>query len=93
MPAERLEMRRVREILRHRFEEGLGHKAIALRVGAAPSTVRETLRRAEAAGLSWPLGRMRSPMRFWRRRSTRRPGRRRAIAAASSRIGRMFIAS
>jgi transposase len=48
-------MRRVREILRHRFEEGLGHKSIAVRVGAAPSTVRETLRRLERAGLSWPL--------------------------------------
>jgi transposase len=48
-------MRRVREILRYRFEQELGHKAIALRVGAAPSTVRETLRRAASAGLSWPL--------------------------------------
>src|SRR3954468_9705637 len=56
MSAERLKMRRVREILRHRFEEGLGHKSIALRVGAALSTVRETLRRVEIAGLSWPLG-------------------------------------
>lgn len=55
MPAERLEMRRVREILRYRFEQGLGHKSIAVRVGAAPSTVRETLRRATVAGLSWPL--------------------------------------
>ena len=56
MPAERLAMRRVREILRYRFEEGLGHKAISYRLGAAPSTVRETLRRAAAAGLTWPLG-------------------------------------
>jgi hypothetical protein len=56
MAAERLSMRHVREILRYRFAEGLGHKAISYRVGAAPSTVRETLRRAEAAGLSWPLG-------------------------------------
>ena len=56
MPAERVTMRRVREILRYRFEEALGHKAISYRVGAAPSTVREMLRRAEAAGLSWPLG-------------------------------------
>ena len=55
MAAERLSMRRVREILRYRFAEGLGHKAISYRVGAAPSTVRETLRRAEAAGLSWPF--------------------------------------
>jgi transposase len=49
-------MRRVREILRYRFEQGLGHKAISYRVGAAPSTVRETLRRAAVAGLAWPLG-------------------------------------
>jgi len=56
MPAERLEMRRVREILRYRFEQGLGHKSIAVRVGAAASAVRETLRRAAIAELSWPLG-------------------------------------
>ena len=56
MPAERVSMRRVREILRYRLEQELGHKAISCRVGAAPSTVRETLRRAAAAGLSWPLG-------------------------------------
>ena len=56
-------MRRVREILRYRFEEGLGHKAISYRVGAAPSTVRETLRRAEAAGLTNPTARHRkSPL-------------------------------
>lgn len=48
-------MRRVREILRHRFGEGLGRKSIAVRVGAVPSTVRETLRRLKRAGLSWPL--------------------------------------
>ena len=36
-------MRRVREISRYRFEDQLGHKAISHRVGAAPSTVRETL--------------------------------------------------
>ena len=37
-------------------DQGLGHKSIAVRVGTAPSTVRETLRRLERAGLSWPLG-------------------------------------
>lgn len=56
MPAERVTMRRVREILRYRFEREFGHKAISQRVGAAPSTVRETLRRAAAANLCWPLG-------------------------------------
>jgi len=55
MPAERVNMRRVREMLRYRFERELGYKAISLRVGAVPSTVRETLKRAAAAGLSWPL--------------------------------------
>jgi hypothetical protein len=66
MPAERLNMRRVREILRHRFEAGLGHKSIAVRVGAAPSTVRETLRRLEHAGRRghWV---MMSAMRCWKR--------------------------
>ena len=33
MPAERVEMRRVREILRYRFEQGLGHKSIAVLLG------------------------------------------------------------
>ena len=56
MPAERVSMRRVREMLRYRFEQRLGYKAISLRVGAVPSTVRETLKRAAAAGLTWPLG-------------------------------------
>ena len=56
MPAERVTMRRVREILRHRFEHKLGHKAISQRVGAAPSTVRETLRRAAVSEVGWPLG-------------------------------------
>jgi len=46
MPAERVSMRRVREILRYRFEQELGYKAISLRVGAVPSTVRATLKRA-----------------------------------------------
>lgn len=55
MPAERVTMRRVREMLRYRFEQELGYKAISFRVGVVPSTVRETLKRAAAAGLSWPL--------------------------------------
>jgi len=49
-------MRRLREIVRYRFEDGLGHEVISHRVGAAPSMVRETLRRAAAAGVTWPLG-------------------------------------
>ena len=37
----------------------------ARRVGVAPSTVRLTMRRFEAAGLAWPLP-ARSPTRRWR---------------------------
>ena len=48
-------MRRVREVLRLRFGVGVSGREIALRLGIAPSTVRETLKRASAAGLSWPL--------------------------------------
>jgi transposase len=48
-------MRRVREVLRLRFGVGVSGREIALRLGIAPSTVRETLKRANASGLSWPL--------------------------------------
>ena len=55
MPSERLSMRHVREVLRLNGA-GVGTREIARRVDAAPSTVRLTLRRAAATGLSWPLG-------------------------------------
>jgi transposase len=55
MPAERVAMRRVREIFRLKFDAGMSHKAIARSLGIAASTVRLTLERAASAGLSWPL--------------------------------------
>ncbi len=55
MTAERVGMRKVREILRLRFGAGLGYKAIARSLGLAPSTVRLTMERVSAAGLVWPL--------------------------------------
>jgi transposase len=55
MPAERVAMRKVRDILRLKLGVGLSHKAIARSLGIAPSTVRLTLERAGAAGLCWPL--------------------------------------
>src|SRR5271163_324124 len=54
MPAERIGMRDVREIIRLKFASVSTHE-IARRLGMARSTVRETLKRAEGAGLSWPL--------------------------------------
>ncbi len=55
MPAERTTMRQVREVLRLKFVGGVPIREIARRVGVAASTVRTTIRRFEAAGLSWPL--------------------------------------
>ena len=55
MPAERVSMRRVREILRLKFECGASDRTIAVAVSVARSTVRLYLLRAGAAGLSWPL--------------------------------------
>ena len=54
MPAERIKMRQMREIIRLRSESVSAHE-ICRRLGMARSTVREALKRAESAGLSWPL--------------------------------------
>ena len=54
MPAERIAMRQVRDVLRLRAA-GVSGNEIARRVGVAPSTVRLTLKRLAAAGLRWPL--------------------------------------
>src|ERR1700752_852234 len=54
MPMGRLAMRHVRDVMRLRAA-GVSIREIGRRVGAVPSTVRLTIRRLEAAGLSWPL--------------------------------------
>ena len=54
MPAERIAMRQVRDVLRLKAA-GVSGNEIARRVGVAPSTVRLTLKRLAAAGLRWPL--------------------------------------
>jgi transposase len=48
-------MRKVKEVLRLKWGCGLSNRAIAASLAIAPSTVWEYLRRATAAGLSWPL--------------------------------------
>jgi hypothetical protein len=55
MPAERLSMRKVREVLRLRHALGLSYREIseALRVGK--TSVGEFVRRAEVIGITWPL--------------------------------------
>ena len=54
MPAERIGMRDAREIIRLKSSSVSTHE-IARRLGLARSTVRETLKRVDGAGLSWPL--------------------------------------
>ena len=54
MPMERMPMRHVRDCVRLK-NAGISTREIARRVGVAPSTVRLTLDRCAAAGVTWPL--------------------------------------
>ena len=86
MPAGRVSMRHVREILRL-VSAGISKHEIARRMGLAPSTVRETLKRFEAAG--WP-GRCRMTSTDGGARSEavqERRARSRAIAAGRAGLG------
>ena len=56
MPARRLSVRKIKEVLRLRFELGLGLRAIARSCSIGLGTAHEYLQRAEAAGVAWPLG-------------------------------------
>lgn len=50
-----ISMRKIREILRLKFECQCSNHLIALSVGASSSTVSECLRRARVAQLTWPI--------------------------------------
>jgi transposase len=54
MAAKRLSMRKIKEVLRLRAQ-GLSNRAIARGLNIPRTTVRRYRRRAEEAGLSWPL--------------------------------------
>ncbi len=55
MPTERLTMRRIRDVLRLKFGQGLGERVIASSLGLGKGSVGSYVRRAQRAGLSWPL--------------------------------------
>src|SRR5262245_43368121 len=55
MAASRLPMRKLRDVLRLRYEAGLSHRAIAQACAMGLGTVTTYLQRAKAAGLTWPL--------------------------------------
>jgi transposase len=71
-------MRKIREVLRLRFELGLGQRAIARACSISQSTVHEYLRRAAAAEIAWPLS------EEWNE-----PGLERALYGERQRAGRL----
>ena len=79
MPARReLTMRQLRQMLRL-AREGVSAREIGRTLGVARSTVQDNLKRAEAAGLRWPLpAAITDPVA---------PACGRACAGGSSRIG------
>ena len=55
MPAKRISMRKLKEILRLKHEGGMDVRSIARCLGLSHRTVIDYLRRARDAALSWPL--------------------------------------
>ena len=55
MPAERITMRKVKEVLRLKFDVKLSNRRIAQSCSMAHSTVGEYIRRFRQSSLSWPL--------------------------------------
>jgi len=55
MAARRLSMRKLKEVLRLKWQNACSNKQIGKSCNIARSTVREYLRRAQDAGLKWPL--------------------------------------
>jgi len=55
MPRERSSMRQIREVLRLKYEKRLGQRDIAQGCQLGRTTIREYLKRAQEAGLTWPL--------------------------------------
>ncbi len=55
MARKRLTMKKIKEVLRLKYEAGLSNRAIAGACKISNSTVGDYLKRAEAAGIGWPL--------------------------------------
>ena len=54
MATERLSMRKIREILRHKWAVGRSHREVAASLGVSVGAVSAAEHRARAAGLDWP---------------------------------------
>jgi hypothetical protein len=91
MPARReLTMRQLRQMLRL-AREGLSARAIGRMLGVARSTVQDNLKRAEAAGLAWPLGAEITDA-ILEQRCSREPACGPACAGGSNRTGARWCA-
>jgi hypothetical protein len=55
--SERLSMRKIREVLRLKYESGRSHAEIAASVGIGETTVGDYLARARRAGVDWEAAR------------------------------------
>src|SRR5260370_36789090 len=55
MPAERLSMRKVREVLRLKYACGASARVIAQSVGIGRTAVAEYIRRASVIGITWSI--------------------------------------
>jgi transposase len=55
MPGERLSMRKIREVMRLRFAQGLSQRAVGRSLGLSIGALNGYLSRARMAGLTWPL--------------------------------------
>ena len=83
MPTKRLFMRKIKDVLRLCWGQGLSKRQAAMNCGMSRPAVDGYLRRAEAAGLCWPLplswmtgrwsARCFHPRRPYRIRRERRP--------------------
>ena len=55
MPAERVSMEKIRDVLRLTFEIGMNRRKVSDATGICRTAVTDYLQRAGAAGLDWPL--------------------------------------
>ena len=55
MPAHRLSMHKIKDVLRMHFKLKLSHRQIVRALSVSRAGVRVSIERARAAGLSWPL--------------------------------------
>lgn len=55
MPNKRIKMRKIREILRLRFDAGLTFRQISQCADVSAGALQKMLKRFEASGIGWPL--------------------------------------